>query len=207
MTSSRGFRALLVLFAVAIGAVIGIGAFAMSSTDETLRGVAADPPRDVSTARLTDVDGQEVDFTPAAGEVNLTFFGFTHCPDICPTTLSDVRTALSNLGSKADRVKVSMVSVDPERDTAAALGDYVGRFFDKDTGSGVRTDDAQRLTDVAKTFGASYEVKPPAASGGDPEVVHTAWLYAVDDTGHIAAQWSFGTPPKDIEHDLRILLS
>jgi protein SCO1/2 len=207
MTSSRAFRALLVLFAIAVGVTAGIGIFAANTSDDTLRGMAANPPRDVSSARLTNGAGQEVDFIPSSGGINLTFFGFTHCPDVCPTTLSDVRAALSDLGSKSDRVTVSMVTVDPQRDSAPVLSDYVGQFFDRNKASGLRTDDAQRLGDVAKTFGASYEVRPAASAGAQPVVEHTAWLYAVDDTGHIAAQWSWGTPPSDIEHDLRVLLS
>jgi protein SCO1/2 len=207
MKSSPAFRALLILFAVALGSVLGIGLFAMNSSDKSLRGAASDPPRDVSELHMTDVDGRDERFVPPPGNVMLTFFGFTHCPDVCPTTMSDIRTAINAMGAKGSRVKMSMVSVDPARDSAPVLGSYVAQFFDKNAGSGFRTDDQAHLQQVARAFGASYEVHPPAAAGDEPEVMHTAWLYAVDDTGHIRAQWSFGTPTADIVHDLKILLS
>jgi protein SCO1/2 len=204
MVSSRSFRVLLTLFVVAIGAVLGIGLFALSRPDASLRGPSSVPPRDVSTVRLTDVDGKEVSFTPPSGNVALAYFGFTHCPDICPTTLSDVRAALSSIGSRSSRVQVDMVTIDPDRDSAPVLRDYLGSFFDKRTGVALRTDDQARLQQVAAAFGASFEV---ASTSGQPDISHTSWLYAVDDTGHIAAQWSFGTPSKDIAHDLNVLLS
>jgi protein SCO1/2 len=206
MTSSRAFRALLVLFVVSVGAVIGIGFFALGSSDDELRGSHAEPPRSVESFRLSDTSGQETGFAAAPNGITLTFFGFTHCPDVCPTTLSDVRTALQSVDSNADRVKVAMVTIDPARDSAEVLNQYVGQFFDAGSGIGLRTDDQQRLREVARGFGAAYDVKPAAIPGGEPEVEHSAWLYAVDDTGHIQAQWAFGTPAADIAHDLRILL-
>lgn len=209
MTSVRVLRVLVPLFVLAIGAVIGIGLFAVSSPDDDkLRGTTGSPPRDVSTLRMPNADGQETGFTPRDGELTLAFFGFTHCPDICPTTLSDTRAALKSIGSeKADRVKVAMISIDPARDSAPVLASYVQQFFDKDSSLALRTDDQQRLQEVTKAFGAAYEIKPAAKAGGEPEVVHSPWLYAVDDTGRIHTQWSFGTPSADIAHDLRILLS
>ena len=173
MPASRSFRALLTLFVVATGAVLGIGLFALSQSDNSLRGASAVPPRDVSKAWLTAVDGRDVSFTPASGNITLVYFGFTYCPDICPTTLSDVRTALSSIGGKSAQVKVNMVSIDPARDTAPVLRDYLARFFDAETAVALRTDDQTRLREIASTFGASYEITPASTPDGQPDVSHT----------------------------------
>lgn len=207
MATSRLFRAVLTLFAVAMAAVIGVGIFALTRSDDSLRGATGAPPRDVSTVRITDVNGSETSFTPTKGNVTLAYFGYTSCPDVCPTTLSDVRTAMSTLGAKSNRVKVDMVTIDPARDSGPVLHDYLGRFFPDGAGIALRTDDQAKLQQVATAFGASYKVTPAADAGAQPDVLHSSWLYAVDDTGHIVAQWSFGTPSKDIAHDLKVLLA
>ena len=207
MVNSRSFRFLLTLFGAALVIVVTLGVYTLFFMPDTeLRGSRSVPPRDVSSVRMTDVENKEVSFTPAAGNLTLTFFGFTHCPDVCPTTLSDVRTALNEIGtSKAERVKVAMVSVDPARDTPAALTEYMTKFFQAQKAIPVRTDDQNLLTAGANAFGALYKVTP--AEGVVEDVSHTSWLYAVDDTGRIATQWQFGTPASDIAHDLKILLA
>lgn len=209
MAFSRTFRIALACFGIALIGVLTSGLLLFSSPhNDALRGSASVPPRDVSGVRITDVNNQETSFTPKSNGITLTFFGFTHCPDVCPTTLSDIRTALGDIGkTKADRVTVAMVSIDPVRDTGPVLHNYLHQFFDDRTGLALRTDDPAHLQQVASAFGASYNVTPSATPGGEPEVSHTAWLYAVDSTGHIRDQWSFGAPAKDLAHDLGVLLS
>jgi protein SCO1 len=207
MGSSRFFRTIVSLFAIAVAAVIGVGIFTLTQSDDSLRGATGAPPRDVSNVRMTDVNGSEISFTPTKGNVTLAYFGYTSCPDVCPTTLSDIRTAMSTLGTKSNRVKVDMVTIDPTRDSGPVLHDYLGRFFPEGTGIALRTDDETKLHQVATSFGASYQVTPATKAGDQPDVLHSSWLYAVDDTGHIVAQWSFGTPSKDIAHDLKVLLA
>ncbi len=129
------------------------------------------------------------------------YFGYTNCPDVCPTTMSDLRTALSQLGDDAERVEVAMVTIDPDRDTAV-LADYVGGFIDG--GHALATDDDDDLRAVASPFGVSYLVEINAA--GEIEVAHSPQLYVVDDAGDLTLTWQFGVAADDLAGDLEQLL-
>jgi protein SCO1 len=135
----------------------------------------------------------------------LVYFGYTHCPDVCPTTLAAVKRALARLdGPRADRVSVFMVTVDPERDTLPLLQEYLNFFAEGWTP--VVLNDPVDLRSVADLFGADYGV---TKKGSEIEVSHTGSLYAVDSAGQIVVQWPFdpsADADKPILHDLKILL-
>jgi protein SCO1/2 len=134
----------------------------------------------------------------------LVYFGYTLCPDVCPTTMSDVGTALGSLGAEERRrVRVAMVTVDPERDTGPVLTHYVRAFF-RD-GHALRTADQVLLRRVARAFGADYGVA--RRPDGTVDVMHTAFVYAVDDQGRLRMQWAFGTPADALHRDIRSLLA
>jgi len=147
--------------------------------------------------------GEEFELRSDAGELLLVFFGFTHCPDICPMTMSDIRTALGDLDDNArELVDVAMVTVDPERDTADLLDGFVTAFVDDAVG--LRTLDAARLFQVADRFGVSYGVTHH--DDGRVEVVHTGSVFVVDERGDVRLIWTFGTGPEGMTNDLDILL-
>lgn len=148
-------------------------------------------------------DGAEHALKAEADHVLLVYFGYTACPDVCPTTMADLSAALEDLGDKADDVQVAMITIDPDRDSHEILSGYVGHFAED--GYALRTDDAQVLRSVADALGADYSVETTA--DGDVEVGHTAFLYAVDEDGKLLVTWAFGTPPAEIERDLAILLA
>lgn len=170
---------------------------------QPMTGIVLDPAPMVDAVTLPNVadDGRTFRFRASDGGLLLVFFGFTHCPDVCPTTLADVRTVLRRLpAEQRDRVTVAMVTVDPARDTAAVLVPYVHGFVP--TAAALRTDDQTVLQGVAKAFGAAYEVAPDGK-----DVVHTTFLYAVDDAGSIVIQWPYGVPVDTLEADLSRLLA
>lgn len=140
-------------------------------------------------------------FQADAGGLLLVYFGYTSCPDVCPTTLSDVRRALDGLGDDAARVDLAMVTIDPEVDTPDILADYV-RTFVPDAVA-LRTVDDGRLRTVAEAFGADYG---KTEVDGEAEVFHTASLYAVDAAGDLVLTWPFGTSASDLGADLAQLL-
>ena len=149
-------------------------------------------------------DGKPLTFMAQPGHVLLVFFGYTHCPDVCPTTLADLRAVTRRLpAADRDRVDVAFVTVDPARDTAAVINPYLHSFFPD--GSALRTDDAAELKRVADGFSAAYSVEESADGGID--VTHTGFLTAVDPDGRIIVQWPFGTPQAAVEHDLELILA
>ena len=151
-----------------------------------------------------DAERAETDFAFQAdgGDVLLVYFGYTSCPDVCPTTLSDVRSALKDLGDDADRVDLAMATIDPDRDTPEVLSGYVDFFVEG--ASALRTTDDARLRGVADVFGVDYGIS--TTDEGEIDVFHTGSLYAVDDQGHLALTWPFGTPADDLASDIDRLL-
>jgi protein SCO1 len=135
--------------------------------------------------RLTNQDGQAVTDQDFRGRPFLAFFGFTHCPDVCPTTLFEVSEIFRNLGSDADRVRAIFFTVDPERDTPAALKEYLASFDPRLSGLTGSLDD---IAAVAKSYRAIYR-KVPLEQGGYT-MDHTAIVYLMDKQGRFVAPFS-----------------
>lgn len=171
-------------------------------------GFVRDPAPQVDVAPLPDLsaDGTPFELRADPGEILVVYFGYTHCPDVCPTTLSDLRLALNRLGEDdpdlVERIEVAMVTIDPDRDIPV-LTDYVQTFVPGSHALG--TDDASLLLRVAAPFGASYTVE--TADDGSIEVGHSGYLYAVDDQGELVLTWNFGVPSDELASDLDLLLA
>ena len=189
------------------GALVMFSALALAAcggSDPTLTGYERDPAPEVGSVTLPDLsdDGAEFAFRPDPGDVLVVYFGYTNCPDFCPTTMSDLRLAVQRLDdADAERVDVAMVTVDPERDIPV-LPEYVAGFFED--GHALGTDDPAALATAAAPFGVAYDVS--TNDQGEVEVAHSTSLYAVDDTGHLALTWQFGVDIDDLKTDLQILL-
>lgn len=177
-----------------------------ANRDEAFSGYTRDPAPSVASVALPLADGSGVAAMPAdPGGLRVVYFGYTSCPDVCPTTMSDLRQALRTLpADQRSKVAVDMVTIDPTRDVPQKLTDYVTTFVP--TGRGLRTEDDAVLRAAADAFGADYEVRP-GTDGAEPEVSHTAELYVVDDAGTILLAWPFGTAKEDLGSDLRRLLA
>ncbi|MEM8746226.1 MAG: SCO family protein [Actinomycetota bacterium] len=166
-------------------------------------GIVRDPLPQVDAVDLPLVDdpSTSVGFAADPGDIHVVYFGFTACPDVCPTTMADLAVALRMMGDDAERVDVSMVSVDPERDRDH-LAKYTNAFVPGS--SGLLTDDQELLRAVGDPFGADWEVR--VLDDGTVEVDHTAFLYAVDDQGQLRLTWQFGTPSDLMADDMTRLL-
>jgi protein SCO1 len=126
-------------------------------------------------------DGKTVTADDFKGKVVLLYFGYTFCPDICPTTLLNLASALKNLGDKAKDVRVLFVTVDPDRDTLAVLKDYANAFGPQVVGL---RGDPDQLAALAKRYRVSYSVTP--ASGDQPyTVAHSSAIYVFDQAGKV----------------------
>lgn len=175
------------------------------ATSEELSGVVRTPPLDVSGISLPDespgADGSSFEMRAAAGRLLLVYFGFTSCPDICPTTLADIGGALRD-NPDDERVDVAFVTVDPDRDTGERISSYLDHFVHE--GHALRTTDAGQLETALKAFRATARKIP---EGDSYTFEHTAITYAVDEDGKVLLEWPFGVPSDAIEHDIKALLA
>ncbi|MEZ5728866.1 MAG: SCO family protein [Burkholderiaceae bacterium] len=153
--------------------------------------------------RLTDHKGKPRTLADFRGKVVAIFFGYTQCPDVCPTTLSDMAETMRRLGGDADRVQVLFVTVDPERDTTELLSRYVPAFDPRFIG--LRSD-PETTAKVAKDFKVFYQ-KVPGSSPDVYGVDHSAATYLYDTHGRIRLFAKHGVGPDAFVHDIRMLLA
>jgi len=151
---------------------------------------------------LTDQNGQPASLEDFRGKLALVYFGYTFCPDVCPTTLSTANKALEQLGDKADEVQMVMVTVDPDRDTAAVLKNYLNNFNPNFVGL---TGSPDQIASAATPFGVFYEKHEGSAATGYL-VDHTASLMVLDREGRLRLVFPFETTAEDMAADLKQLL-
>ena len=152
---------------------------------------------------LLDPDGKVRTLADFKGKVVLMFFGYTQCPDVCPTTLTEMQQVMTILGPQSDKVQVLFVTVDPGRDTAAILKQYVPAFDPRFLG--LRPTDDAALEKVAKDFKIYYK-KVPGTSPGSYTIDHTAGSYAFDPDGRLRLYIKHAQGPETLAHDLKELL-
>lgn len=170
---------------------------------KSLSGYELQPAPSVAAIALPDGSDGDAEFSMKAdeGRFLIVYFGYTSCPDVCPTTLAEVKKAFVQIGDTADRVDVAMITIDPERDSDEILTGYVQSFLPD--AHALRTEDADALQAAADAFGASFSVN--TAEDGTVEVSHSAAMYVVDSTGSVVLTWPFGIPADGIADDLDIL--
>ncbi|MCC6245597.1 MAG: SCO family protein [Gemmatimonadaceae bacterium] len=172
------------------------------SGEPTFRGIMVDPPRAVAGFRFTLPTGEQYDTGANGKQPTLFFFGYTHCPDVCPTTLVDWKRAKEKLGRDSDRVRFVFVTVDPTRDTPSIADRYAKRF--DSTFVGVSGDSAT-TAQIMSTFGVSA-AREAIVDSANYFVAHSAQAFLVDATGRLVAMYSFGMGWEPLVHDLGELL-
>jgi protein SCO1/2 len=178
---------------------------APSTAGRELAGIVRTPAPAVDATTLPSLTspGDEVSFRAAPGGFLAVYFGYTNCPDVCPTTMADWAVALRRLPpGLAEHVDTVMVTVDPDRDNDVLAG-YVQSFVSTARAAG--TTDADLLAAAAEPFGVVYSVT--TADDGDIEVEHSGFLYLVDDRGRLAVTWPFGTSSEEIAADVEQLFA
>jgi protein SCO1/2 len=148
--------------------------------------------------KLTNQDGQVVTDQDLKGHPFLVFFGFTHCPDVCPTTLFEVSEILRALGPDANRARALFITVDPERDTPAVMKDYLSSFDPHLSGL---TGDPEEIAAVAKAYRVYFK-RVPLEQGGYT-MDHTAIVYLMDKTGRFVSPFNVKRPIDTAAADLR----
>lgn len=200
MTGIRLLVAIVSLIALAIGAWLAFGITTRPAAPVSATVLPA--PVELPPFELVDQDGERFTRADFEGHWNLVFFGFTHCPDVCPTTLGEVKLALQQLGSDAQRVQVLFVTLDPERDTQAVLAHYVTAFDPKFVGLYGDLPATQR---AAKEFKVYFE-KRAGSTQGEYSVDHSAQSYVIDTQGRLRLFVRHERIGEDLASDLRVLI-
>ncbi len=166
------------------------------------KGMAIDPPRDMPTFAFTKSDGSRFLTAPEAGRPMVLFFGYTHCPDVCPTTLADWKRVRATLGNDATRVRFVFVTVDPDRDTPAVAERYAKMYDPSFIGV---SGDAITTSRMMDAFGvAAARERGTNATGY--LVSHSSQVFLVDAQGKLVALYPFGTEWNALAADLERLL-
>lgn len=195
---------IIVLVAIATGFGLWLGLRpAHPATNATFSALSVYPePRALSPFSLDGADGQAVDAARLAGKVQLVFFGFTHCPDVCPTALAVMRDLERKLGAEglAERVGFVFVSVDPERDQPKTLGEYAGYFSKRILAA---TADHDRLGALTREMGVLYVRE--ATDSADYTIDHSAAVFVLDAEGRLLGRFPPPLDPDKMLADLRQL--
>ena len=196
------------ILSVGIGILIVIGAAVMITLlfarPDALRGTTYAEPYPVAPDfSLTRADGETFRLSDQRGKVVLLFFGYTSCPDICPTTMAEIKQALDRLSPEyLEHVQVVFVSVDPKRDTPERIQQYAAHFDQSFVGL---TGSEQDLAKVWNDYGI-YRMDVPGASALGYTVDHTARVTVIDRDGNMRVSFGFDTPVEDVAHDLQLIL-
>jgi protein SCO1 len=195
--SARSLRILVLSAAFLAGLILCFGAIAML-TGRLSAPVAQQVAAIGGPFKLIDQDGRQVTEQDFKGRPFLVFFGFTHCPDVCPTALFEISEILRTLGPDADRTRAVFITVDPERDTPAVIKDYLSSFDPHLVGL---TGDPAAVAAVAKAYRVYYK-KVPLDQGGYT-MDHTAIVYLMDKQGRFVAPFSLKRSIEAAAADLR----
>ncbi len=152
---------------------------------------------------LVTAQGRPFRLSDQQGHIVLLFFGYTSCPDICPTTLAEARQVLEDLGEDGTDVRYAFVTVDPERDTPAKLASYIASFHPDIIGL---TGEPATLAAVQEDYGVVAELQELEGSAIGYIINHTARVFLVDQQGNLRLSYAYGTPTSDIVSDLRQLV-
>jgi protein SCO1/2 len=154
------------------------------------------------TLDLPDVDGRPRTLADWKGKVTVVFFGYTQCPDVCPTTMAELAEIRKMLGAEGDRLQTVFVTIDPERDTPEVLKAYMANF-----GPGVVAlrGNAEQTAAAAKEFKVFY-AKAPGKTPGSYTMDHSAASFVFDPEGHVRLFVPYGADPKVLAGDIKQLL-
>jgi protein SCO1 len=179
------------------------GLFAPTATPPP-RGVALDPPRQMPDFTLTDTDNKPLKLSDLRGKAIMIYFGYTHCPDVCPLSLADFRLVKKELADMASQVNFVMISVDGSRDTPEVMRPYVQAFDPQFIGL---TGTENEVRQIGINYGVHFEKQKPTGTAAAYLVAHTSYSYFLDAEGKWQMVFPFKTPPASVAADIRQFLT
>ena len=189
--------------ALAVLPLLVIALTAGAAESPQLKSGVFSPPRPAPDFSLQGSNGTELKLSRYRGKVVALGFGYTSCPDVCPTTLLFLSEARQKLGPAGKEFQVVYVTVDPERDDAERLRKYVAAFDPTFLGA---TGTPEQLADVRKAYGIQVSRQNSQGSPSTYFVHHSSFVYLVDRAGNLRAMLPFGVSVDDIAHDVKALL-
>lgn len=204
MTPVRRKSAAVAAVLIVLVALSGCGGNDGKSVD--LSGTVVDPPYSVSTAELTTTDGAAYSLSKdTTSTLTLVFFGYTHCPDICPAVLSSIASAITKLTpDQQQQVRLLFITTDPKRDTPAVLADYVSRFSPNFVGL---TGELDTILKVAKPLHIYVDDGEALASGGYDPNSHGTQVFGLNAKHEAPIFWGMETSPAQFAADFRFLIT
>lgn len=199
-SSTAGRRATRGTWAAAVRAAV-VAALIACSGQPKLGGVAIDPPRDIPAFTFTLPSGERYETAADGVRPTVLFFGYTNCPDVCPTTLVDWKRAKQQLGARGDAVRYLFVTVDPERDTPAVAERYAKQFDSTFVGL---SGDANTTAGIMQAFGVSA-AREASTDSSRYLVSHSAQTFLLDANGRLIAMYTFGMGWDVLAADLKAL--
>ena len=193
----RTHIAAIALLGIAAGILVAVALYQANPGGVAVSGVG----KSTGTANiggaftLTDHTGKRVSEKDYAGKFMLVFFGFTHCPDVCPTELQVISAALDQLGDKAKAIQPLFVTIDPERDNAEILAEYVSNFHESIKGL---TGTPEEIASVAKKYHVYYRRVDDKDAADEYTMDHSAIVYLMDKSGKFLTHFAYGTKFEDM---------
>lgn len=212
-TSRSLMMAVLVVFILAAAAVlfmlfnrianqpantINTGAAIVDSASVFTGGTPIDPPRELKDFTLTGHDGEPISLSDLRGKITLLYFGYTHCPDFCPTTMVNYKRVKEKLGASAEQVAFVLVSIDGTRDTPAEMKKYLENIDPAFIGM---TGSESDVEGIAIEYNVTSEAQA-GGSAGQYNVDHTPSVYMIDTQGRLVMEYMYGTEPDVITEDI-----
>jgi len=168
-----------------------------------IRGSVIEPSYPAPEVELSDSQGQAFSLKDQRGKIVLMFFGYSSCPDVCPTTLADLKQTRAYLEEDADATQVVFITLDPDRDTPEKIQAYTSLFAPDFLGLSGSMED---LEPIWKAYGVFREIDEETITAAGYLVSHSARIYLIDQEGSLRITYTFGTPPEDIAKDIQYLL-
>jgi protein SCO1/2 len=188
-----------ILLLIAVGILFSI----LFSQPPSFRGTLyAEPFPPAAEIELQKSNGETFRLSESKDKVTLLFFGYTACPDFCPTTLAEMKQVLDGLGDEVEKAQVVFITVDPEKDTSEKMQEYANRFHPAIIGLGGTAEELQTIWTAYGIFRAETDVETALGTVID----HTVRLYLIDFDGNLRLSYAYGTPYQDVLYDVQLLI-
>ena len=190
------YRRLIFIFLLAV-------LLAACDTSHLFGGAVTDPPAPVGDFTLTDQANQPFSLSEFKGKWIALYYGYTHCPDVCPMTLSILRDVKQALGPDGDQLAVAFVTIDPDRDTVDLMGKYVAHF---DPSFKALTGTPAQIALAAQPLNVKYDKRPSDDSAIGYTMAHTAFVYLIDPQFRLRVTYPFSVKAEEITADVQYLM-